>query len=469
MSVALVGAEPVLINLEQAKRAVVLCMNVDIPVGLWSKPGTGKSSVLRQIADALGWRYYDFRLSDKQPSDLGGMPVPDLDAQKLRALMWETLPFDSDEECLISFDEFDRGEVDTQNAALQFVLDREMNGHKLSPNARIVLAGNGTTDIGTSPLSKAAANRMVHLYIETESEGAFDSWLEWAAQNEVSPVLQGFAKINRHILNGKAPDGSDIDQLAEMAYATARSAVYADKLMQMADEVEFKTNDILLAVVSGCVGKAAATELIAFRNLYQKAPSIEEIMADPEHVAIPDDLGILHSLTMALTAHATRGKEEADKVARYGIRWTYEEPQTYLMRRLLDKTEGHVKISPAYQKWERSRDHIRAVVSGSDDLGHIHNGFTSAVLAAYPGSKVLPEENDYVNRMGIVSPNSGEKYTLAQRRKNLEPTCSCRRWITSRVCPHLDKVYGIAPNTVPHPAYSSVTLPPTNSNSEEVF
>ena len=48
----------VFVNLEQAERAIVLCLAADVPVALWGPVGVGKSSVGRQIATKLGFALY---------------------------------------------------------------------------------------------------------------------------------------------------------------------------------------------------------------------------------------------------------------------------------------------------------------------------------------------------------------------------------------------------------------------------
>lgn len=338
------------LDTKQVARAVVLCLQANVPVALWGAPGWGKSSVFRQIADGLaGYKFYDFRLSDKEPSDIGGIPMPDHKTGKMRFAVADTLPFDCDEKAIVCLDEFDRADLSVQNVALQLILDRQVNSHKLSPNARIVLAGNGVTDVGTSPLSKAAANRICHLYLDTESEGCFEAWTSWAEKAGMSHELCSFAKYKRDCWK------NDAGEPEQLAYPTPRSFEMADKLFAAAGKVSFKTGDVMRALICGCVGQAAGTELIAWRTLCKDAPTIEEVIAAPDTAKIPTVLGVTYSLTLALLNFCTEAKNEkhAEKVLRYGIRLGADQA-AFLIQKLVTQCPT-LATTQAYLTWEKSQ------------------------------------------------------------------------------------------------------------------
>ena len=46
------------------------------PTMCWGSPGCGKSSIVKRVADELGIGFIDFRLSQREPVDLKGLPVP---------------------------------------------------------------------------------------------------------------------------------------------------------------------------------------------------------------------------------------------------------------------------------------------------------------------------------------------------------------------------------------------------------
>ncbi|MCM1370536.1 MAG: ATP-binding protein [Clostridium sp.] len=80
---------------------------------------------------------------------------------------------------IIFFDEITNATPTIQKLAFNIILDKEVNGiWKLPQNARIVAAGNETTDsISANEISEPLFNRFAHVYINT----TISSWLKWAS------------------------------------------------------------------------------------------------------------------------------------------------------------------------------------------------------------------------------------------------------------------------------------------------
>ena len=58
-----------------AAGAMAVAVGSGIPVLLWGAPGTGKSSVVRDLAERLGWPCEVVIASIREPSDFAGLPV----------------------------------------------------------------------------------------------------------------------------------------------------------------------------------------------------------------------------------------------------------------------------------------------------------------------------------------------------------------------------------------------------------
>jgi MoxR-like ATPase len=226
------------LNPEQTARAIVLCIKANLPVAVWCKPGTGKSSIIAQIAKRLGWKLHDVRLGDKETSDFA-IPYP-VDG-KLEYLMTDLLPFegagDDEEKSIILLDEYDRAKMAVQNMSLQITLDRKVFGRNLKKNARIVLAGNQCTDIGTNQLSEASATRMVHIYMETESEAALQAWDGWAEEAGITPEMRAFAQYRKDVWNG--PEGGE---MIEMGPSISRPTIFARHSLRVVSEPRARMN-----------------------------------------------------------------------------------------------------------------------------------------------------------------------------------------------------------------------------------
>jgi hypothetical protein len=499
------------LSIEQAIRGTKLAFAANVPIAWWGPPGIGKSSAVAQIAadmvdhtDGSQYELFDLRLSDKEPSDIGGIPFPIDDPNPdnkmkkvLEFLVTDLLPFNTKKKAIVLLDEFDRADLSVQNVALQIILDRRVNGHSLSENARIVLAGNGATDVGTSPLSKAAANRICHIYIETASKAALKSWLSWAEVSEVSAILQGFASYRQEVFGGVASKtkGTGIE---ELAYATPRSFVYADKLLAVAAKMPFKTDDILPAMVAGCVGKAAAAEFLAYRDIFNKLPTIEQIVSNPQGVALPTNPSVLYAFKRSLATAAADDLKIAEAVAAYALRW--EDEPAGDMFRLLRENKPEITKSQIYKDWEtkRERPSVEAIPMATDDsvkltawcmkcrknqemvspqsttlknqkqaakgvcsvcggamirMGEIPiatkfglpllGRAAAEMVVKAVGGRMDPagDTNTHTNRMRVKSSNGVNEYIASQNSKTGAWECSCKGWTTRHDdCRHLTEI-----------------------------
>jgi hypothetical protein len=85
----------------------------------------------------------------------------------------------------------------------------------------------------------------------------------------------------------------------------------------------------------------------------------------------------------------------------------------------------------------RSSRASRASRSGRRRSGYAAGGI---VLRPPPGSKILPDNDQWTNRFQIRSSSSNKLWTIAQNKEGRWWGCSCPGWITHRKCHHLEAV-----------------------------
>lgn len=344
-------------NLVTIKKALMVCLALNRPAVIWGGVGVGKSSLIAQLCRELQHELFDVRLSDKEPSDLGGIPFP-TEQDGRRVVEWlaasNLLPFitpaRADLKCIVFYDEIDRSEKQTENVALQLLLDRRVNGHELVPGARQLAAGNGTSDNGTSVLSDAAATRLVHFYVDTGSEKALDSWQGWATRSNVSPVLRGFANFRQELFMGPPP------KFMELQRATPRTFAWAGEIADYCDQLSWGS-DVLEPLVFGAVGQVAGREFLGYRRLFNECPKPEVIAADPVTTSLPGEFGIFFALGQQLVAVASHNctKEDPDLTKRFATyigRWP-EEQQAHFFR-MSSEFLPTIIHTPEYRAWEKS-------------------------------------------------------------------------------------------------------------------
>lgn len=344
-----VANEAIAYPLNIIQSAVMVAVMKNQPVCLIGIPGCAKSSIIHAITRQLLWALFDFRCSDKEPPDIGGMPFIDAVNKTVEWLQSQLMPFekfDKDgnllkpnwvdykgnptEWAILFLDELDRATMEVLNVALQIILDRSVNGHKLYPNVRIVAACNGESDVGTTQFSEALATRMTHLYIAHNSEENVNNWSSWARREELPPYSLAYAKYQR-----KEVFGQDISY-PERAKCNARSFHNAIRLLEGCDEIgtDWSTNPkVVNALIFGTIGRATGTSLIEFRKKATECPQPKEVFADPKGARLPTEPGLYYATATALVEDASpideegiavEDKRKTEAFSKYVGRWPSE-------------------------------------------------------------------------------------------------------------------------------------------------
>ncbi|HLY21580.1 MAG TPA: ATP-binding protein [bacterium] len=153
--------------------AIEIALFANIPVALWGAPGTGKTSLLRSIAQKMDWPLYTTTAAIHAPTDFTGLSFLSggtLTAHTMRApLEWAvTLAEEAAKHAgngLVFFDDLAYAPLGVQNALLQIVLERRVDQFQLPAGVRCAAALDPVALVPNAVVALTAplANRMVHL------------------------------------------------------------------------------------------------------------------------------------------------------------------------------------------------------------------------------------------------------------------------------------------------------------------
>jgi uncharacterized protein YlaI len=167
---------------------------------IWGDHGTGKSSILKQVAKKHGYRVIDFRLAQVESLDVAGMYYP-TESNGVTALtnlaptyyldMIETAIANKGESKICLFlDETNMARRETMNSAFEVILDRTVKGKKIPDDVIIVCAGNPETDdYDTTTMSESLKDRLIHVYLCADR----NDFVSWATQNNIHRDVINFA------------------------------------------------------------------------------------------------------------------------------------------------------------------------------------------------------------------------------------------------------------------------------------
>lgn len=172
----------------------------DISILVKGDTGIGKSDITKHIASLIetnhmyldhegpGLPVLDWRLSVFSEGDIIGLP--ELVDGVTRFAPNDRFMAACREPHLLFLDEGNRATTEVLQCAFQIVLDRELNGQKLHPETRIIMAINEGNDFTVNEMDPALLRR----FWVTELVPTTNDWLDWASKNNIDPMIQKFIK-----------------------------------------------------------------------------------------------------------------------------------------------------------------------------------------------------------------------------------------------------------------------------------
>lgn len=239
-------------------------------VFLHGKPGIGKSSIVKQVAEELGIDLRDVRLSLLDPVDLRGLPKVEDGATRWVPPIF--LPREG--KGILFLDEFGNCVPSIQSAALQLILDRRLGEYVLPDGWSVVAASNNVEDrANIFEMSTALNNRFFHADFPVPN---YEEWLEWGA-GIVHPAILAFIKLKPSMLFKFDPKAKD------QAWPSPRSWQMASELLTISKDP---------SSVRFAVGSGANIEFEAFWRLRSRIPDPDKLFANPEAASIPEDISL---------------------------------------------------------------------------------------------------------------------------------------------------------------------------------
>ena len=184
-----------------------------------SKPGIAKSAIARTIADKMGFRYMDMRLSMNDESDFKFPYLRDgkYDGREIK-VSGTAVPewaYEANQQpTIIHFEELNRAPQFVRNAALQILLERQIGDFKFNNGVLMLASGNLGDEDGTDveEFDNALNNRLIHF---SHTLGT-DEWIDGYAKDNIHGVIVSYIKAYPEKLYQNPTENTK-------AYATPRS------------------------------------------------------------------------------------------------------------------------------------------------------------------------------------------------------------------------------------------------------
>lgn len=309
-----------------------------LPIVLWGISGTGKTSRMRQLEEALRRRLWSLSLAELEPTDLIGFPITEDSAAgkvvRFAPPAWAREVAENGGG-IVFFDELNRVvSVQVLNAGQRIIHERRVGDLVLPERTSFVAACNPAGRSGTLPLTSAFANRCLHV----EWQRSFAEWRQGVLQgwpveeprilpsswrsliSAKSGIVAGFLASRPTLLDAEPDDPHEAGQ----AWPSGRTWEMGWTMLAALGALGYsdKSPESILAM-RAAVGEGAAKEWRQFIT-HIDLPDPEAILADPVGAEIPERQDYLLVILSAVAQAALdKSKGPMERASRYKAAWKY--------------------------------------------------------------------------------------------------------------------------------------------------
>lgn len=251
-----------------------------------SQPGTGKSSIFKDILKKYGFGGFSVTIGLLPIEQLSGLPtisdeivyhvnddgetVPTGEKKKYTHWLAPELFYkiqklsQENEFSIVLFDDWHLAPASVQSYGFELFTDHRIHGYEMPDNVRFCAAGNASTLAGAKQAMSAIMNRMQIINARPNR----NEWINnYAEPKRLNPIVVSF-------LRNAANDGYFLEAEASTPHGTPRSwAGLANTFTAVSEYIDLaKNTDIFTELAEGAVSKQAAAQLTNFYVLYSKVP-----------------------------------------------------------------------------------------------------------------------------------------------------------------------------------------------------
>jgi hypothetical protein len=274
-------------------------------------PGGGKTSIIQQVAQSLGWDgtrtdvhpdpssqtfgYIEVTVPTKLVEDFG---VPNMLSTEVSFgyKMPEWFPYEGHptypKAGIINFDDRGQAVAELQKVIANIQQARNLHGRPLMDGWSIVATGNRTQD-------RAGATRTLGHLADREIDITLDSNLDdscaWALANNIHPAIVAYWRFKPAALHNYDP--SRDKNPTPRGWCDRKDGITAI-IGNVPPEAE-------LECFTGRIGEGDAIEFKSFMDMYRKLPNPDAVMMTPDTHEVPTEGSVLYALSGALARRAS--------------------------------------------------------------------------------------------------------------------------------------------------------------------
>jgi hypothetical protein len=180
------------------------------PVCIWGRHGIGKTEIVEQIAQKLGYRFsYIAPAQFEEMGDLVGMPAIDGGVTTFRPPAW--VPTEEGPGILL-IDDVNRADDRILRGIMQLLQNFELVSWRMPPKWQILLTANPDGgDYSVTPMDNAMLTRLMHISMQFDVK----EWAKWADGAGVDPRGINFILTYPEMVTGERTTPRSLVQFFE--------------------------------------------------------------------------------------------------------------------------------------------------------------------------------------------------------------------------------------------------------------
>lgn len=325
------------------------------------KPGIGKTCSIEAFAEKMRERVPEFKVwhfygPTMSPMDIQAA-MPDVATGTLKMFSNAGLPnsyANADLKGVVFIGEMLNTDPTTLKLLQKYVNGEDMNGVLKKPDGVMVIADSNRLEdkAGVMQQFRALLNRFLTVEVYTEIEDN----IEYAVKHEWHPLVQAFFRENPDSIdnyekvfastsNRDSKNETQAEEGKRGVWACMRGWSRISALEYVADELGAPlTRDEVI----GSVGTGPGMGYVTFKNMVGRLATVEEVIADPEGVAIPEKIDELYALAMIVSL---RCKDEHLKQVYTFFRRVQYDMQVFALRTLSNRRNLSFVGTPEHREW----------------------------------------------------------------------------------------------------------------------
>jgi hypothetical protein len=260
------------------------------PVLISGAPGIGKTDIVESTCQEIGAHCIVMHPVVSDPTDFKGMPF--ITEKGARFVPFDDLDelIDAKELTAVFLDDLGQASASVQAAAMQLILARKINRHKISDNVVFLAATNRRTDrAGVTGILEPVKSRFLTIL---ELVTNYKEWRAWARTAGIHPIVIAFLGARPQFLSDFQPSADLTNSPCPRTWSSVSKTAYLDLPKQLS-----------LPMYVGSVGSTAALEYSAYLNIWQNTVSHDLVLTTPSTAPIPKEVDSLYALMGALAMH----------------------------------------------------------------------------------------------------------------------------------------------------------------------